>query len=60
MVMFQHLGVTGAPKYTRKLDFTTGKRRNRGELPKIREADSLGQRTRAVEREYVGSHKSQH
>ena len=33
----------------RKLDFTTGKRRNRGELPKIREADSLGQRSRAVE-----------
>ena len=44
----------------RRLDFTTGKRRNRGELPKIREADSLGQRTRAVEREYVGSHRSQH
>ena len=30
----------------RRLDFTTGKRRNRGELPKSREANSLGQRTR--------------
>ena len=33
----------------RRLDFTTGKRRNRGELPKIREADSLDQRTREDE-----------
>ena len=44
----------------RRLHFTTGKRWNRGELPKNREANSLGQRTRAVEREYVGSLRSQH
>ena len=31
-----------------------------GNSLRFREADSLGQRTRAVEREYVGSHKSQH
>ena len=43
-----------------RLDFTTGKRVDRGELPKTSKADSLGQRTRAVEWEYVGSHKSQH
>ena len=30
----------------RRLDFTTGKRRDRGELPKSRKANSLGQRAR--------------
>ena len=54
------MSVTSAPKYTCRLDFTTGKRVDRGELPKTSEADSLGQRTRAVEREFVGSLKSQH
>ena len=33
----------------RRLDFTTGKRRNRGELPKSREANSLGQQAREDE-----------
>ena len=44
----------------RRLHFTTGKRVDRGELPKTSKADSLGQRTRAVEREYGGSLRSQH
>ena len=44
----------------RRLHFTTGKRVDRGELPKTSKADSLGQRTRAVEREFVGSLRSQH
>ena len=43
----------------RRLHFTTGKRVDRGELPKTSKADSLGQRTRAFEREFVGSLKSQ-
>ena len=50
MVFFElyslFITVTSAPKYTRRLDFTTGKRQNRGELPKSREANNLGQRTR--------------
>ena len=42
-----HLMVLRAQRSTlRRLDFTTGKRRNRGELPKSREANSLGQQTR--------------
>ena len=33
--------VTSTPKYTRRLDFTTGKRVDRGELPKTSEAVAL-------------------
>ena len=41
--------VMSVPKYTRRLDFTTGKRVDRGVYPKSSRSSSLGQQAREDE-----------